>query len=60
MGLREIRIKKNITQEELSRRTGITLRGIVRIEKDNNCNLNSAKLIAEILETTIDEIFVKK
>lgn len=60
MGLKEIRLKKNITQEEISRKTGITLRTIGRIEKENNCNLNSAKLIAEALDLTIDEIFIKK
>lgn len=60
MSLKEIRLKKNITQEELSKKTGLTLRAIARIEKENNCNLNSAKLIAEVLNTTIDEIFVKK
>ena len=34
--LKDLRLKKGLTQEELSSRTGISVRTIQRIEKDEN------------------------
>lgn len=57
--LKDIRKERGITQEELSKGTGLTLRTIARIEKTNRCDLNSAKKISEYFGVSIEEIFFK-
>lgn len=57
MGLKEFRLERNMTQEELARCCGISLRTYQNIEKTNNTNLLNARNISIILDGTIEEIF---
>ncbi|GEQ27711.1 helix-turn-helix transcriptional regulator [Clostridium butyricum] len=57
MTLKEMRIKKGLTQEELARKTELSLSTIVKAERKNTCNLDTARKIANALEKTIEEIF---
>lgn len=59
MGLKEYRNKRNFTQEETARATGITLRTYQNIEMKNDTNLIKAKKIAEFFNDSIEEIFFK-
>lgn len=57
--LRKIRLERNLSQEGLMRLTkDISIRTIQRAEKNPmNCNLKTAKQIADALNLTIDETF---
>lgn len=57
--LRKLRLERDLSQEGLMRLTkDISLRTIQRAEKNPmNCNLKTAKQIADALELTIDETF---
>lgn len=57
--LKDIRKERGLTQEELSKGTGLTLRTIARIEKTNKCDLDSARKISLYLGVSIEEIFFK-
>lgn len=57
MALKDYRIKSNLTQEELARILGITLRTYQNIEKRNDTTVRLAKNIAVILGASIEEIF---
>lgn len=58
MSLKEIRIKRKITQEELAKITNISLSTIVRIEREQgNCTLEYAQRIAKALNCSTDEVF---
>lgn len=57
--LKEIRTSLNISQKELSEKTGLTLRTIQRIENNEvKASLHSLKVIGEALNTDLSE-FVK-
>jgi len=57
--LREIRIKKNLTQQELARKIGVTQRCIAFIEKgDRTPSLENACKMAFILKTSVEKIFL--
>ena len=57
MNLREIRIKKGITQEELAKKLGINQNNISRYEtSERTPNLYLAKEIAAALDCTVDEL----
>ena len=58
--LKEIRTSLNISQKELSEKTGLTLRTIQRIENNEvKPSLYSMKVISEALEITSSEIIEK-
>ena len=58
--LKEIRTGLNISQKELSEKTGLTLRTIQRIENNEvKPSLYSVKVLGEVLKTDLSE-FVKK
>ena len=57
--LKEIRTSLNISQKELSEKTGLTLRTIQRIENNEvKPSLYSSKVIGEVLKTDLSN-FVK-
>ena len=57
--LKEIRISLNISQKELSEKTGLTIRTIQRIENNEvKPSLYSLRVLGEILNTDLSE-FVK-
>lgn len=53
MNIRERRIEKGWTQEELARHSGLSSRTIQRIETGNNAGLESLKSLAAVFETSI-------
>ncbi len=56
--MRELRKTKNVTQEELVRRTGFDLRQIGRIERGEvSTNLSHVFKIAECLGVPVHELF---
>ena len=60
--LRQLRREKDITQEELSRMTGITSRSITTYENNvqalRNASYNYLERLAEALNVNIDDIFL--
>ena len=57
MNLKEIRLKKGITQEELAKKLGINQNNISRYENSERTpNLYLAKEIADALDCTVDEL----
>lgn len=55
--LKEIRIRLNYSQKELSDKTGLTLRTIQRIENNEvKPSLHSLKVIGEVLNTDLSEV----
>ena len=57
--LKEYRLKKGITQEELARAINVTVKTIHNIEKTNKTDINTALKISKILEEPVDKIFAK-
>lgn len=57
MALKKYRMKIGMTQEQLARLLGITLRTYQNIEKRNDTTVKIAKNLAVILGGTIEEIF---
>lgn len=57
MTLKKERLKRNLTQEEMARLLGITLRTYQNIEKRNDTTVKIAMKIAIIFNSTIEEIF---
>lgn len=58
--IKELRTKKSITQAELAERLGFSRSYMNRIEKgEKKPNIPLALRIAEILECTLDDIFLK-
>lgn len=57
--MKKLRLEKGLTQEQLFKKIdGISLRTLQRIEKDPyNCKLETAKMIAKALDTTVDKLF---
>jgi transcriptional regulator with XRE-family HTH domain len=60
--LRELRESKNMTQEELSEKAGVSRTIIWRLEQDKNHNATTKTLykIAEALGVTVDSLFYAK
>lgn len=59
--IKELRVEKKITQEEIARTTGYSLSQIRNIEKNRSTpNLQLAFKIAEILGEKIEKVFIKK
>lgn len=57
--IKEFRTRYNLTQEELAQKTGVRRETIVFLEKGKyNPSLNLAHEVAEVLKTTIDELFI--
>ncbi len=57
--IKELRARYNLTQEDLARKVGVRRETIVFLEKGKyNPSLKLAHDIAEILKTTIDELFI--
>ena len=57
--VREIRESKNMTQEELERKSGISRQTISAIEnnKADNVMLGTLKALASAMETTVESLF---
>lgn len=56
--IKELRQKKNLTQKELGEKLGITGRAVGHYENGvREPSLATAKLMADILETTIEDLF---
>ena len=61
--VKEIREQKNMSQEELERRSGISRQTISAIENDKvreNVKAGTLLAIANALETTVDDLFFRK
>ncbi len=57
--LKEIRVKNNLTQQELANKLGVTQRYIAFIENgDRTPSLENACKIAKILKSRVEEIFL--
>lgn len=57
--LKEWRIKKGLTQEQLARAIDVSLRTIYNIEKTNKTDIETALKISKILNVPIEVIFSK-
>jgi transcriptional regulator with XRE-family HTH domain len=55
-----LREEKNMTQNELAEKSGLSLRTIQRIEAGNSLKGFTLKTIAESLETTTENLIIKK
>lgn len=59
--IKELRARKNLTQEELANKVGVTRMTIVFLEKGKyNPSLKLAKRISDILGERIEDIFIFK
>ena len=61
--VKEIREQKNMSQEELERRSGISRQTISAIENDRvreNVKAGTLLALANALETTVDDLFFSK
>ncbi|MFH2106549.1 MAG: helix-turn-helix transcriptional regulator [Candidatus Micrarchaeota archaeon] len=57
--IKELRLKFNLTQDDLAKRVSVRRETIVLIEKgDYNCSILLAHALAKELKTTIDKLFV--
>ena len=58
--IKELREKRNISQAELSRLSGVSRATIIRIENDENVSVNSKTLshLAEALNVTVKYLFL--
>jgi putative transcriptional regulator len=57
--IKEFRARYNLTQEDLAKKAGVRRETILYLEKGKyNPSLKLAHDIAEILETTIDDLFI--
>lgn len=55
--LKELRKKKNISQEKLARIVNVSSKTIYRIEKTKNTDVQTAIKIAKALNSSVEEIF---
>lgn len=57
--VKELRIKKGLSQEELANMANLSRFTIIKVENDSNCNLtkNAMVSIANALEEKVSEIF---
>ena len=57
--IKELRLKYNLTQEELAEKAGVRRETIVFLEQGKyNPSLNLAHQVAKILKTFIDKLFI--
>jgi transcriptional regulator with XRE-family HTH domain len=56
MNIKDLRLKKGYSQEELANLTGLSTRTIQRIEKDNKGSNDSLNAIADIYEISYEEL----
>jgi len=56
MQLRQIRLAKGLSVPALSRLSGVPVRTIEDIEKRGDCKVSTAKLLANALNVTLDEL----
>ena len=60
MNLVKIRKEKNLTQEDMSSKIGMSRSGYAMYETgDRQMSANTAKKIAEILDCTVDELLAE-
>lgn len=57
MALKDYRIKRGMTQEQLARLLGVTLRTYQNIEKRNDTTVKIARNLSLLLSGSIEEIF---
>lgn len=59
MNVKIRRIMQGLSQKELAKKVGVSNVTIVKIEKEkiDNVKLGTLKKIAEVLETTVQELF---
>jgi transcriptional regulator with XRE-family HTH domain len=55
--LKYYRLNKGYTQEDLSRKTKVTLRQIQKIEDGQNTTIKTALKIKKVLQVSLDELF---
>ena len=62
MSVKLARIKKNLSQSELSELTGIGINSIVKIEKDNfgSIKFDTLMKLSKFLEVPFEELFLKE
>lgn len=56
MKLRKIRLNKSLTKPMLSELSGVPLRTIENIERNNECKISTAIKLADALGVTLDEL----
>ena len=57
--IKELRLKQNLTQEELAQKAGVRRETIVFLEQGRyNPSLKLAHSVAKILKTTIGKLFI--
>jgi transcriptional regulator with XRE-family HTH domain len=56
MILKQLRIGRHLSQEQLAQMSGLTVRTIQRIESGNNASLETLKCLASALEVDIDTL----
>ena len=56
MRLKEIRVNKGLSVPKLVELSGVPRRTIQDIEKNNNCKVDTAILLADALGVTLDEL----
>lgn len=57
--IKEFRAKYNLTQEDLARKVGVRRETILFLEKGKyNPSLRLAHDVAQVLKTTVDELFI--
>ena len=55
--LKEWRLKKEMTQEQLARAINVSLRTIYNIEKTNKTDIDTALKISKVLGVPVEKIF---
>ena len=53
MILKELRIRRHLSQEQLAQMSGLNVRTIQRIESGNNASVESLKCLASVLEVDV-------
>jgi len=56
MILKQLRISRHLSQEQLAQMSGLNVRTIQRIESGHNASLESMKCLASVLEVDIDTL----
>ncbi|MFR4023610.1 MAG: helix-turn-helix transcriptional regulator [[Eubacterium] siraeum] len=56
MKLRQLRLSKELTVPALSQMSGVPVRTIENIERNGDCQVSTAKKLAEALKVTLDEL----
>ncbi|GMM83288.1 helix-turn-helix domain-containing protein [Pseudoalteromonas sp. MTN2-4] len=56
MVLKQLRVSRHLTQEQLAEMSGLNVRTIQRIESGQNASLESLKCLASVLEVNVDTL----